>query len=432
MIDNTKFLTDNQTIISRMILHPDFIVCRPKTNNYYSLKHKKFGIKLSLDFRKVLENGNVIGYRHLELNTSPHYQFNNYLHNGNDFTPENSIRTIINILTYLGIKQREYNELKVCNIEFGLNIIPETDIKNLINGILFYKKTPFKVGVFPYFRKTDATSYKQIKAYAKGLQFAHVPEYGVNANTFRFEVKSKQSKNIKKYGITNATDLLNLEIYGRLGQTLLDEWENVLIINLEPKTDELNNLKKYDVEFIQNAKTFDFWDEMIQPKYRNKFGRYKKKYHSILGAKNNLYHQIKLLIIDKLFNFQSGANSTQRSLINKGKDTFERTPSRLINLEFAPPTQDNRVCLITKLNISMQKEGSFLLSHTGLKYYYTNDKKLFDEVKNKYLSVKWFNTDADTQIREIAHNIRNKVNNSRIKQDRIYSNEQTNLLTYFS
>lgn len=169
MIDNIKFLTHCQTIINRLYQHSDFVVCRPKTNNYYSLRHKDFGIKLSLDFRKAVENGSVIGYGHLEINISPHYHFNQYHHNGNDLTPENCIKSIFEILDYLHIKSDELNALKVVNIEFGINIIPDTDIKNLINGLFFYKKTPFKIGEFPYFRITDATSYKKIKAYAKGL-----------------------------------------------------------------------------------------------------------------------------------------------------------------------------------------------------------------------------------------------------------------------
>ena len=145
MIDNTKFLTHSQTIINRLYQHSDFVVCRPKTNNYYSLRHKDFGIKLSLDFRKAVENGKVVGFCHLEINVSPHYHFNQYHHNGNDFTPLQAISTISDILIYLGIKQREYNELNVCNIEFGLNIIPDADTKDLINGLYFYKKTPFTI-----------------------------------------------------------------------------------------------------------------------------------------------------------------------------------------------------------------------------------------------------------------------------------------------
>lgn len=418
MLDNTKFLITDLHIINRMLLHPDFIVCKPKNNYYHSLKHSVYGIKLSLDFRKAVENGSVIGYGHLEINISPHYHFNQYRHNGNDFTPENCIKTIIDILTYLGIETNEMNALKVVNIEFGLNIIPETDIKNLIEGLYFYKKTAFKVGAFPYFKKTDATSYKQIKAYAKGLQFLESPQYGIHSNTFRFEVKSKQAKNVKKYGINTATDLLNLETYNQLGQTLLDEWENILLTNQTP---DFSNLKPDEVQFIINAKNFDFWNDMIQPKYRNKFGRYKDKYYPILKTKNNLHHLIKLKIIDKLINLQSGANSTQKTPINRGKVQILKTTSQLINLESAPPHQNNSVCLVTKLDISMQRKGSKYLCLVGLKYYKENEPEIYKILEEKYLTEDKKNTDMKTQFYYLAHCIRNVKTNLKHNRKRFES-----------
>lgn len=225
MLDNTKFFTTNQNIINRLLMHSDFRLCRPKNNYYHSFCHKDFGIKLSLDFRKAIENSKLIGFAHLEINISPHYHKNNYLHNGDDFTPENCINAVLEILNYLEIKSNELNTLKVVNLEFGLNIVPRLDIENLISGLYFYKKTPFKVGNFPYFKKTNATAYKKIKAYAKGLQFADFPQYQINLNTFRFEVKSKQAKNIRNYGIITANDILNPETYQRLMQQLINEWE---------------------------------------------------------------------------------------------------------------------------------------------------------------------------------------------------------------
>jgi hypothetical protein len=76
----------------------------------------------------------------------------------------------------------------------------------------------------------------------------------------------------------------------------------------------------------------------------------------------------------------------------------------------------------------MQKNDSILLSHTGLKHYYKTDKKIFEQVKRKYLSKVWINSDLETQIKEIAHNIRNAKSNGTIKQKRIYKPQQFNLL----
>ena len=316
MLDNTKFLTTDLQIINRMLLHPDFVGCKPKNNYYHSLMHKDFGIKLSLDFRKAVENGEVVGYGHLEINISPHYHFNQYRHNGNDLTPENCIKSVSDILIYLGIKAEELKALKVCNLEFGLNIIPETDIKKLINGFLYYKKTPFKIGDFPYFKKTDATTYKFLKAYAKGLQFTDFPEYGINPNTLRFEIKTKQRKNIKTYGIHNANDLLKLETYNRLGETILKEWEQILIINSEPN---LKGLKPDEVRFISNCKKVGFWEYVREEMSRNSWRENKERYYKIVPKNDNLHREIKTKIIEKFGTFFDCAFSTQKTTINRTK-----------------------------------------------------------------------------------------------------------------
>mgnify|MGYP000365570798 FL=1 len=75
----------------------------------------------------------------------------------------------------------------------------------------------------------------------------------------------------------------------------------------------------------------------------------------------------------------------------------------------------------------MQKEGSILLSHTGLKYYYKTNKKEFEKIKNKYLSKKWIDANFETQIKELAHNIRNKHNNLKNSREQKYHPNQVQL-----
>ena len=340
MLDNTKFLTTDSYIINRMLEHPDFIVCRPKNNYYHSLKHKKHGIKLSLDFRKAVENGNVIGYGHLEINVSPHYHFNNYLHNGNDFTPENCIKTIIDILTYLGIETNEMNALKVVNIEFGFNLILNTYFELIIKGLLYYKRTNFyqKYEYIPHYLITDTTAHKQIKVYTKGLQcHEKLNAFEVDKNTLRIEVKSKQSKYINKLDIYTAKDLLNLCKYDRLMDEVLKEWDSILLLNLNP---DFDNMKKDEVEFIQNANKKSYWQDLLAENVnRNKFGRHKAKYYKILKGENNLHQQIKNKIIDKIEQFKSDANSTielQKETSTKVFSTTKLKTKKTINLEYAP------------------------------------------------------------------------------------------------
>lgn len=300
-----------------------------RNNNYIGLC--KYGRLMRLDFRKVFENGKLIGFHHVEISISPHYHFNNYQHNGNDFTPENCIKTILDILTYLRIKPHEYSLLKIVNIEFGLNIVPEMDIKSLINWILYSKKTSFVVpnSEIPYFKITNTTKYKQIKAYAKGLhchEVLNAPE--IDANTFRFEIKSKKSANIKKYGIDTAIDLFKPETYQRLAQEIIAEWEHILLIN---KSSDFSGLKKTEVEFIQKTNEKDFWRELITEKHRNTFGENKVKYYKLLSGKGNLHTKIKGQIIDKLIDLQKCAYFSQGHLTNKGNLYSEKSIIKEIN-----------------------------------------------------------------------------------------------------
>ena len=313
MLDNLKLSTEDQNIINRLQEVQEFISYKPEDkyfkneNKYYrdffhSFKHKAYGTKFRLHFQKVITDKVLVGYRSLHIVISPHYHFNNYLHNGNDFTPKDCINTLPEILTYLGIEPHEYDLLKVINIEFGINLIPEIDIKDLIDNILYFKKTPFGVPnpKMPYFRISNSTKYKRIKAYAKGLQFAEFLQYGINLNTFRFEVKSKKSTNIKKYKINTLLDLLKTETYQRLGQEIVNEWEQILLIN---QTSDFSNLKNNEVEFITKANNTSFWSGLKIGFHKDKFTREKSKYYKILKGKNNLHTQIKSQIIDKLISF---------------------------------------------------------------------------------------------------------------------------------
>jgi hypothetical protein len=230
------------------------------------------------------------------------------------------------------------------------------------------------------------------------------PQYGIHPNTFRFEVKTKQFKNVATYGINTATDLLNLETYNRLGQSLLNEWDFILCSNKEP---DLSNSNTDEVSFIEQGKNVEFWSKLISEKHRNTFQLNKEKYYKMLGRKNNLHQQIKTKIVDKIFIYSKCANSTQRTPINREKLQKEINTSTLINLENAHFNK----CLVTGLDISMQKKGSKFLCFAGLKYYKENEPETFDFLSGKYLPENKRDLDLETQFYYLAHNIRNAKTN---------------------
>ncbi|MCW0519920.1 hypothetical protein [Riemerella anatipestifer] len=66
-----------------------------------------------------------------------------------------------------------------------------------------------------------------------------------------------------------------------------------------------------------------------------------------------------------------------------------------------------RVCEVTKLDISMQKKGSKFLCFTGLKYYWKNEREIFNDLEKKYLPRNKRGVNLEDKIYFIAHNIRN-------------------------
>lgn len=429
MLDNIKLSTFNVDLIQRVFnsLQYDFVETKSKNNYYQSFIHKTNGAKFRLDFRKVVKKNYLIGYCKLEIGISPHYHFNNYNHNGNDFSPDNCIKSVIDILTYLGIVPHEYNDLKVENLEVGVNVHTSYDVRQIIDGTYFSKKTPF-VKPYNFYYKCLESSFKKIKIYAKGLQFQKFSQYEIAKNTLRFEIKTKQYKKIKTFGITSVNDLFKIGTYQNLANDILKEWENILITNLEP---DFSDLRIDEVQFIRKAQQINFWNDILHSKNRNKFARYKAKYYKLLQTKNNLHHLIKLQIIDKLFQFLDGANSTQKTPINRGKVHFEKTPPQLINLEYAPPHQNNKVCLVTGLDISMQKKGSKFLCITGIKYYKEKDPKIYNWLVRTYLTEKSKLKSIDRQNYYIAHCIRNvvsnKIHNRKRFENRNYNPNQLRL-----
>lgn len=339
MVDNVKLLSECQFTISRLLSLPFF---KPKKlgKNYDYLVHKSYGIKFRLQFRKVFSKRKFIGYKHVEIIFAPHYHYNAYKHNGNDFNPINCIKAIQDILDELEFLKSEYADLKVVNIEFGFNLILNIYFGLIIDGLLFHKKTNFykKLKYLPYYLITDSTAHKQIKVYAKGLQcHEKLNAFEVDKNTLRIEVKSKQSKYINKLDIYTAKDLLNLRKYDRLMDEVLKEWDSILLLNLNP---DFDNMKKDEVEFIQNANKKSYWQDLLAENVnRNKFGRHKAKYYKILKGENNLHQQIKNKIIDKIEQFKSDANSTielQKETSTKVFSTTKLKTKKTINLEYAP------------------------------------------------------------------------------------------------
>jgi len=283
----------------------------------------------------------------LEILIKPHYYFNDNLHNANDFSALDSVKTLTEIKNIFNFPA---DELIILNIEFGLNAISPIDSKDLILCALYHDKNEFinssdslkfsKIS-FKHHKDGTANKYKQIKFYAKGLQF---PDFA-HINTFRFEVKSKERKYIKTLGIYTYADLLKLETYDKLAEVLKLEFNKVLILDIDNKGQNLTSKERLKLNVYQNTIT---WAKSLQGG-RNLFNKYKVDYLKLLDkTKNNIHIKLNFIIDKKLKELlKRSAVSTTLKEEKKGavSDVYiiGNCTQKII-----------RKCEVTGLNISMQ------------------------------------------------------------------------------
>ncbi len=381
---------------------------REKNRNSKTRSNYSNAFFYSLEFR-IYDSGKVF------LLGSLHKYYNQGQHNYNDFG-------IIQLNDVLKDLKEKFNiipeQLKINQIEIGVNIKPPCPVNKILQYCFRHRKEPLK-----WIAVSDEGKYKQseyqqyfIKLYNKAQHYRKKGLYVGKDEILRFEIKYRKLERLKKFKIETLQDILScgLDI---LTDELFKEWEQILFYDWTIQSDS-KLLSKYCNPL--------FWDEVI-----NNQPLYKKHKHQLNNLINNysenIAHQIKEVMQSKvkiLLNEGIRINQDCKSQkINKGI----RINPLYIQLKQIPDDKKVRFCKVTHVCINMQREDSLLLSHTGLRYYYENDSNTFNSIKNKFLSIKWINADIELQIKEIAHNIRNKANNYKNRYQKLYPQDQLKL-----
>ncbi|MEZ4876380.1 MAG: hypothetical protein R2805_02340 [Flavobacterium sp.] len=312
--------------------------------------------------------------KRVEVLFKPHYYFNKGLHNANDFKAIDCINVILELKNTFKI---DLHLLEVKNIEFGINISSPICIKKLINFLQFHKRNEFKSEVGLTYGKRSSKAnrkginnkYKSIKAYAKGIQ---AQEYA-DIDTFRFEVKSKESKYIKQFGICTANDLLNFDCYINVANKIVEEFEKVLLLDCVTDFTSLKEIEKAKIKDYLNPMT---WFDISQHNDKNKFNKERTKYYKLINKiPNNLKNRLTKAISDKLEYLKSGYISTQKEIEIKAIGN--------INTGYISTHNNNKTNLFENsksgYHSNIYKDG--IVTSTELE---TNIKK--DEVKKLLLS----------------------------------------------
>lgn len=309
---------------------------------------------------KVYETGGIY------FAGSLHKFSNDGLHNHNQYNETAFNETIKELNRVYGIEPKHLN---IIQIEYGVNLTPPIPTNEILNNLLQHKNKDFEQKI-----SSESGKYYQcqhsnyiLKVYNKSLQ------YGCKDEVLRIEIKQTNWSEYRKQGLHSLHEFNESNKVSFLNN-LLQKWHEIVFY--DPTTTNVNKWGKYS--------NINFWREL-----RTKSHTTQKKHRDRLKLINsnyglNIQNQISNLIIESVNNSQGLRN---------------------YNL-----VENQKLCKLTGVNISMQKNDSFLLSHGGLKYLLQNDKKTFDKVANTFLTQKWFTSSIEIKIKEIAHSIRTKYN----------------------
>lgn len=392
------------------------------------------------EIRTTNRNGNKVTpskkamYKNLEfkiydtglitLSGSLHLYWNDGKHNYNNFNNEAVLWVLSDLRTKFNVKPQQC--ILRC-LEIGININPPIPTNEILENCFLHKTSPFE---FKY--NSDEGKFKQvqhneyiIKIYNKTLNYKS-KGFDIDTEIMRFELKYTTLTRLKQKGIFTLQDLINYDLHNFKGE-VLKEWQNVLYYDNTIQIEALSTKLKKAVLDYRNP---NYWTGLLTNNQNKNFTYHKNQLKEIILKNSSKIKDLTSKIMSNKIDFLN-INTIQFEDYNiQSKRIVEGLNYGVKNTKEIEPKTDQlkqSFCLITKLNISMQKEDSILISHSGLKYYFKNDRITFDKLKKRFLSTMWKDADFEIQIREIAHNIRNTNSNQQIKQRRLYPQHQPQL-----
>lgn len=424
MIDNLPYYTRDIKSIESAYLNEfvtfisDVTRVIKKTGELY-YNHKRQYHNLTL----IFQLDNESNFTKLTVRGSIHTLFNNGDHNANNFTLKDFKNTLITHSKDLGI------DLKKCvllPLEYGINLFLNDfgnyNAKEIVLNTICEQRKMFNHNVAGIDTSKISGSYQnetRMKVYDKSEQFQKYCN-----NTLRIETQQKKMRDLNKNGIIYVSDLLELKNHLYLYEKYMTYIKNLVIVDY---TIQVPKRSKYYPDFIK-FKDANYWRKLIadckngkvhHTKYNEKvmlLNMFSKKHGTNLLQKIVQHAEIQYLKNLGLCSFSAYTNLKKpkhaRVLKPKHAQLYNTcilcnpNSSFIINKQSNIPHSTPKKCLVSGIDISMQKPTSFLLSITGLKHLHKHDRLLFEIIKQRYCYPKYKNADFQTQIIEIYHGIR--------------------------
>ena len=318
--------------------------------------------------------------------------------NGNDFSLIDVLDMLKHVSKLLGCPLQK---MIIENIEFGLNLKTSFNHALFINGLLFHRNTAFE---FQYGRNSAQAKHQRyiFKIYNKSFQ------YGMKEGVLRIELKYMKMVDLNKIGFNTAADL-NAGCFKNLLTLLISKVKEVMYYDSTMRTSRLKKTERNALDRLSNLLYWMKLPSSQRDRPKKKLNHYIENYSDNLKQKLLDCMEETYVIINHDYELESDV------VINHVGTSIKATKNIYIK------------CRVTGLDISMQKEGSLLLSITGLKYYQTYSPEVFAELRHRYLTPKWFASTNQKQIEEIAHNIRTFRKNRMRQQRSLYKDYQERL-----
>jgi hypothetical protein len=172
-------------------------------------------------------------------------------------------------------------QLKIQNVEVGLNVITPFPVTDYINGsVLFHSTKPFENydpdGTGLILGRLATHTQHSVKCYDKGVQNS------LNYELMRFEDRCIKMQYIAKYGIKTLKDLTDYTKVSKLVELILSAWDNVLVY--EPDIDlDKGGLSIQQKELLEIGQYRDFWVKLHKEDSR-KFHRQRTMLRKLMAT----------------------------------------------------------------------------------------------------------------------------------------------------
>lgn len=327
--------------------------------------------------------------------------------NGNEFTIDDLYKVIHHLQVLFSCMP---TQMVLQNIEIGVNVPTSFDPKEFLDGLLYHNNK-----AFDFLHEGNSAQVRHVRYFQKIYNKSF--QYGMAYHVLRVELKYVKMHDLKAIGIRTLGDL-NEQTLNKAQELLVQKFEEVMAYDDTIRKSELNKVQQAKLKDFERPK---YWLKELKPNRRDK---QKKLLRDIIAKhSDNRQRQIVEIIAGKGVIFNRVGQDSESVINNTSIIGLTNTQNR--GLQTCSKTR--RFCIITGVDISMQKGEGIMLTYVGAKYYFLNEPEVFVRLKQGYLTSYWDNADTETQLKELAHNIRTIKKNQVLKNKRRYPASQQRL-----